>query len=94
MYTAKEYDYDKCVFVRNAGDKYRDKPVWGEPVYVDFEGKKRPIPAKYDEYLRGYYGDYMQFPPEELRHPGTVVAFYDLNKSYVNYKGTEYLKKI
>ena len=87
-----KYDYDKCVFVRDAGDKYWDKSVWGEPVYMKFEGKKRPIPAKYDEYLRGYYGDYMQFPPEELRRPETVVAFYDLNKSYVNYKGIEYLK--
>ena len=32
-----------------------------------FEGKMLFIPEKYDEFLRSYYGDYMQLPPEEQR---------------------------
>lgn len=88
-----KYNYNECMFVRDAEVKKWDKSIWNEPVYIEFERKKRPVPGKYDEYLRECYGDYMQFPPEELRRPETVVAFYDLNKSYVNYKGIEYLKK-
>lgn len=36
-------------------------------IYGDFEGRKYKIPAGYDEYLRAFYGDYMQFPPPEKR---------------------------
>lgn len=38
-------------------------------IYVEFEGKKRPIPSGYDHILRTEFGDYMKFPPEEERYP-------------------------
>lgn len=38
-------------------------------VEVDFEGYKFMAPARYDEYLSHRYGDYMELPPEDQRHP-------------------------
>ncbi|MCD8021706.1 MAG: LicD family protein [Lachnospiraceae bacterium] len=40
-----------------------------EAVYVEFEGYLLPVPKAYDAYLTWLYGDYMQMPPEEQRHP-------------------------
>ena len=40
-----------------------------ELIEVDFEGHKFYGPARYDEYLTTRYGDYMQLPPEDQRHP-------------------------
>lgn len=40
-----------------------------EMIEVDFEGYKFMAPARYHEYLTRRYGDYMQLPPEDKRHP-------------------------
>lgn len=37
------------------------------PIKHQFEDAEFTIPAGYDRILRNYYGDYMQFPPEEER---------------------------
>ena len=37
------------------------------PVRHRFEDSEFTIPAGYDRILQGYYGDYMQYPPEEER---------------------------
>lgn len=40
-----------------------------EMIELEFEGKKVMSPAKYHDLLSKIYGDYMQLPPEDQRHP-------------------------
>lgn len=40
-----------------------------DTIEVEFEGCKFLAPAMYHEYLTQTYGDYMQLPPEDQRHP-------------------------
>lgn len=44
-----------------------NKRVFDEFIDVEFEGKKYKAPVGYDEWLKCFYGDYMQLPPEEKR---------------------------
>lgn len=44
-----------------------DKRVFDGFVDVEFEGKMYKAPSGYDEWLRSFYGDYMELPPEEKR---------------------------
>ena len=46
---------------------------------VTFEGRKSFVPGNYDEYLRGYYGDYMKIPPKEKQERCRYIKF-DLGK--------------
>lgn len=45
-------------------------------IYHEFEGEQYRIPEMYDFMLRGYYGDYMQLPPEEARVAHNVEAYF------------------
>ena len=42
---------------------------FNELIKVEFEGHHYMAYAQYDVFLKKYYGDYMQLPPEEQRHP-------------------------
>ena len=85
-----KFDSD-CEYVRYLGTPMRKKSSYEGVVYADFEGYKMPIPKGYDEILRAYYGDYMQYPPEDKRKPAIDnIVFYDLNHSYLDYKGKYY----
>ena len=44
-----------------------DKRVFSGFIDGEFEGRHYRIPAGYDEYLRSFYGDYMQLPSPEKR---------------------------
>lgn len=46
-----------------------ERDILDESILVDFENEKFWIPAKYDEILKAYYGDYMKLPPEKDRVP-------------------------
>lgn len=46
-----------------------DLDLFAKTINVKFEGLEFPAIAEYDYYLRLRYGDYMQLPPEEDRHP-------------------------
>lgn len=62
--------------------------------WVDFEGERMPVVKEYDKFLKKVYGDYMQLPPEEQRKPATDnLVFYDLDHSYLDYKGKYYCVK-
>ena len=53
-----------------------DKRVFNEFIDVEFEGRKYKAPIGYDEWLRAFYGDYMQLPPVEKRvRPHNFVAY-------------------
>lgn len=62
--------------------------------WIDFEGEKMPVVKEYEKFLSTIYGDYMQLPPENQRLPATDnLVFYDLDHSYLDYKGIHYCKK-
>lgn len=43
---------------------------------VEFEGHTFQSMARYHEYLTHCFGDYMQFPPEDQRHPYHGGTYY------------------
>lgn len=49
------------------------KEIYGEPVLLDFEGRKYCAPQDYRQYLTRLYGDYMKLPPEEERRANLEV---------------------
>jgi len=49
--------------------------VFSPPILYDFEGIKLFGIKRYDEYLRKYYGDYMQLPPNEERQTHIIKVF-------------------
>lgn len=84
---------EECEFYRYLSCALEPKSCF-DPLYVDFEGYKMPIPKGYDRLLKSAYGNYMKLPPEEQRKPGTDnLVFYDLDHSYVDYKGRYYCIK-
>ncbi|MEE0856804.1 MAG: LicD family protein [Ruminococcus sp.] len=51
-------------------------------IYADFEGKKLPVPKKYDEYLRFLYGDYMELAPLSTRLGCHEIELCDIGKFF------------
>lgn len=57
--------------------------TWVEgKVEMEFEGMMVPLSVGYDQYLRQFFGDYMQLPPEEKRVSHHVKAFFDLDRRW------------
>ncbi len=69
----------------NGGADRFDRSIFTDRIKVTVHGKELYIPAQFDDYLRGYYGDYMQKPPVELRRFGDNPVYYDLNMPYKKY---------
>lgn len=62
--------YDSSAFMSGVKRRKRHQVyVWGNPVMVDFESIKVPLPEHYKEYLRFWYGDYMRMPSIEAQKP-------------------------
>lgn len=89
-----KYKFDESQYVRYLFCPIKPKNVYDKIVYKEFEGYKMPVAGGYDKQLRASYGDYMQFPPEDKRKPATKnLYFYDLDHSYLEYKGIKYCVK-
>ena len=60
--TYNMFNKDDCKYYVNLASYYKRKKTtnlisdFGEPVYIDFEGTKAPIPANYNEVLEKIYG--------------------------------------
>lgn len=61
---------------------------FAETVLMDFCGFKFPIPKGYDRILKGFFGDYMQFPPIDQRNGGHDGAIFDPDISFDDYLQT------
>lgn len=59
---------------------YFPSELFEEYIDVDFDGVKCRIIKEYDKFLRMYYGDYMQLPPEEKRVPSHNYKAYFVNE--------------
>ncbi len=65
---------EDCEYVGIVCGAYRDREIMHRSIYeqyidIPFESGVFKAIAKYDEYLRLIYGDYMQLPPEKDRVP-------------------------
>ncbi len=91
-----KYKIDDCEYITElcSGPRYMQneyKKEWFDKIiYMEFEGKKVPVPEGYDSYLRMPFGDYTKLPPKEKQIPEHDVVYYDLNNSYKKYKGKYY----
>lgn len=63
---------------------------WFETTRVPFEDTTVNVPVECDKYLKAFYGDYMQLPPEEKRAVQHHTEFIDLDNSYTKYRGIYY----
>lgn len=69
----KKYSEQETTHVCSMASRYAyskqcmPREIYGEPVLLEFEGRKYYAPAKYEEYLSRIYGDYMTLPPVEKR---------------------------
>ena len=65
-YKKRKYIVNYCSYYNTTEQTIRAS-FYDEPIYVNFEGHKLPIPKKYDYILSSIYGDYMTLPPIEKR---------------------------
>ena len=87
----KSFSYDESELICSYGGVYGKKEIipkhyLGEGVFMQFENLTIRIPERYDDYLKHFYGDYMQMPPEHTRSVGHPREIVDLNRSYRYYQ--------
>jgi len=67
----EKYDFETCEYIWPYGGGHLNmkKENYGTPIRLPFEDGLFMAPEHYHEVLTLAYGDYMQLPPEEKRHP-------------------------
>jgi len=78
---ATRYHYNDAEFVMNSVPGYAareiiPKAIYGSPKLSNYGGFKVMIPENPDEYLRHFYGNYMEIPPESERQ---TKEFYEID---------------
>lgn len=70
-------------FIDEIGDKriMLKKEMFEDYELMDFENLKLKAPKNWDKFLRQFYGDYMQLPPEEKRVLTHGYKLYDKTES-------------
>lgn len=79
----RRYPYESSETIVNiAGGYYMKefipKKFYGKGVLKNYAGLQIRVPELYHEYLQHFYGDYMEFPPEEER---ATQPYYYISKS-------------
>lgn len=79
----RQYDYNSSTLVAVYCGSYGPKEVFPKAwlqgqVMFAYEDMEVALPSGYDNYLRQYYGDYMQLPPVEKRISHHLKAYYNL----------------
>lgn len=77
----RQYPYEGSKKYFHIGGAFKihnvfDYDVFENIIDVDFEGCNFMVTGRFDDYLRQIYGDYMQLPPEEKRHPYHNDGYY------------------
>ncbi len=93
----EQFSYDESPYIGQVWDTRSVKLVLPHEVYADyisfdFEDTTIRCPIGYDEYLTQFYGDYMEYPPEDKRNSGHHFdhGMVDLEHSYKDYKSGKY----
>ncbi len=78
------YDYASSKLVAVYCGSYGPKEVFPKSwlqgtVSFPFDNLIVDLPSGYDEYLRQYYGDYMQLPPVEKRQSHHLKAYFNMD---------------
>jgi lipopolysaccharide cholinephosphotransferase len=90
----KKYKFSESEYVRFLWTSKKKREWFDDVKYLDFEGYQMPVPFGVEESLKVAYGDYMKFPPINKMKPATRnLFFYDLDHSYLDYKGIKYCVK-
>lgn len=82
---AKTYSWNESKYILTYSPGWGEKEIYlkewvEETTLTEFEGMQVPVPAKYDEYLRYFYNDYMKLPPVEERNQRHKIDYYNLNR--------------
>lgn len=71
-----ESHYVACVSSDSKSSRIEERSALEEPVLVEFEGGRYPVPSNWDTYLTRLFGDYMTPPPEENKQRHFYTVFW------------------